>query len=98
MHPSWISPHHSTATRGSFVDGSGWQGVYNVLKKKGYTVTVIQNPTTSPADDVAATKRATDRKDGPVLLGGQSYGRAVVTQAATDPKAAARVYIAAVGK
>jgi pimeloyl-ACP methyl ester carboxylesterase len=67
-------------------------------KKKGYTVAIVQNLTTSVVDDVAVTKRAIDGQDGPVLLVGHSYGEAVVTQAATDPKVAARVYIAAVGK
>ena len=67
-------------------------------KKKGYTVAIVQNLTTSLVDDVAVTKRAIDGQDGPVLLVGHSYGGVVVTQAATDPKVAARVYLAAVGK
>jgi pimeloyl-ACP methyl ester carboxylesterase len=80
---------------GGFVDGSGWEGVYSSLKKKGYTVTIVQNPTTSLADDVAVTERAIAAHDGPVVLVGHSYGGAVITQAGTDPKVAALVYIAA---
>lgn len=80
---------------GGFVDGSGWQGVYNELTQDGYRVTVVQNPTTSLADDVAATKRAIDAIDGPVLLVGHSYGGVVITEAGTDPKVAGLVYITA---
>src|SRR5437870_10320081 len=79
---------------GGFVDGSGWEGVYNVLKKDGYTVTIVQNPTISLADDVAVTKRAIDQQDGPVVLVGHSYGGVVVTEAGTDEKVKAVVYIA----
>ena len=80
---------------GGFVDGSGWQGVYQALTKSGHTVTVVQNPTLSLADDVAVTKRAIAAQEGPVVLVGHSYGGAVVTEAGTDPKVAAVVYIAA---
>lgn len=80
---------------GGFVDGSGWEGVYNTLKKDGYTVTIVQNPTTSLADDVATTRRAVAAQDGPVILVGHSYGGAVVTEAGNDPKVAGLVYIAA---
>ena len=80
---------------GGFVDGSGWEPVYKLLKKAGYPVTVVQNPTTSLADDVAATKRAVASADGPVILVGHSYGGAVITEAGNDPKVAALVYIAA---
>lgn len=80
---------------GGFVDGSGWEGVYDALKKDGYTVAIVQNPTTSLADDVAATKRVLAAQDGPVVLVGHSYGGAVITEAGTDPKAARLVYIAA---
>ena len=66
---------------GGFVDGSGWEGVYNVLKKDGYTVTIVQNPTISLADDVAVTKRAIAAQNGPVILVGHSYGGAVITEA-----------------
>ena len=80
---------------GGFVDGSGWQGVYNVLTKDGYAVTIVQNPTISLADDVAVTKRAIAALNGPVILVGHSYGGAVITEAGNDPKVAGLVYIAA---
>jgi pimeloyl-ACP methyl ester carboxylesterase len=80
---------------GGFVDGAGWEGVYNVLKKDGYNVSIVQNPTTSLADDVAATRLAIAREQGPVVLVGHSYGGVVVTEAGTDPKVAGLVYIAA---
>ena len=80
---------------GGFVDGSGWEGVYNELKKDGYKVSIVQNPTLSLADDVAVTKRAIDAASEPVILVGHSYGGAVVTEAGTHPKVAALVYIAA---
>src|SRR5246127_4643922 len=80
---------------GGFVDGSGWEGVYKALKKDGYTVAIVQNPTISLADDVAVTKRAIAAQDGPVILVGHSYGGAVITEAGNDPKVAGLVYIAA---
>jgi pimeloyl-ACP methyl ester carboxylesterase len=80
---------------GGFVDGSGWQGVYDQLKKDRYNVTIVQNPTTSLADDVAVTKRALAAQDGPSILVGHSYGGVVVTEAGNDPKVAGLVYIAA---
>ncbi|WP_378950116.1 alpha/beta hydrolase [Mesorhizobium sp. ANAO-SY3R2] len=80
---------------GGFVDGSGWQGVYDILTKDGYDVTIVQNPTTSLADDVAVTRRAIAAAPGQVVLVGHSYGGVVVSEAGTDPKVAAVVYIAA---
>jgi pimeloyl-ACP methyl ester carboxylesterase len=80
---------------GGFVDGAGWEGVYNLLKKDGYNVSIVQNPTTSLADDVAATKLAIAQTQGPVVLVGHSYGGAVITEAGTDPKVGALVYITA---
>ncbi|CAH2406188.1 alpha/beta hydrolase [Mesorhizobium escarrei] len=80
---------------GGFVDGSGWDGVYQILKKDGYDVTIVQNPTTSLADDVAVTRRAIAAAPGDVILVGHSYGGVVVSEAGTDPKVAAVVYIAA---
>ena len=80
---------------GGFVDGSGWQGVYKALKKNGYNVTVVQNSTTSLADDVATTKRAIATQDGPVILVGHSYGGAVITEAGNDTRVVGLVYIAA---
>jgi pimeloyl-ACP methyl ester carboxylesterase len=80
---------------GGFVDGSGWHQVYDILKKDGYNVTIVQNPTASLADDVAVTKRAIAQQDGPVVLVGHSYGGAVISEAGTDPKVQSLVYIAA---
>src|SRR5262245_13841517 len=80
---------------GGFVDGSGWQGVYDQLKKDGYSVSIVQNPTISLADDVAVTKRALAAQSGPAILVGHSYGGVVVTEAGNDPKVAGLVYIAA---
>jgi pimeloyl-ACP methyl ester carboxylesterase len=80
---------------GGFVDGSGWQGVYETLKKDGYAVSIVQNPTISLADDVAVTKRALAARDGPTILVGHSYGGVVITEAGNDPKVAGLVYIAA---
>ena len=80
---------------GGFVDGSGWQGVYDLLKKDGYAVSIVQNPTLSLADDVAVTKRTLAAQNGPVILVGHSYGGAVVTEAGNDPKVAGLVYITA---
>ena len=80
---------------GGFVDGSGWEEVYKILKKDGYTVSVVQNPTISLADDVAVTKRVLATHSGPVILVGHSYGGAVITEAGNDPKVAGLVYIAA---
>ena len=80
---------------GGFVDGSGWEGVYDILKKDDYNVSVVQNPTLSLADDVAATKRILAAQDGPAILVGHSYGGAVITEAGNDPKVAVLVYIAA---
>ena len=80
---------------GGFVDGSGWEGVYNILKKDGYDVAVVQNPTTSLADDVAFTKRVIAAQPGKSLLVGHSYGGVVITEAGTDPKVAGLVYVAA---
>ena len=89
------SPATIVLVHGGFVDGAGWEGVYNILKKDGYDVSIVQNPTTSLADDVAATRLAIARAQGPVVLVGHSYGGVVVTEAGTDPKVAGLVYIAA---
>ena len=80
---------------GGFVDGSGWEGVYRILKKDGYHVAIVQNPTISHADDVSATKRIIHAQNGPVILVGHSYGGAVITEAGTDPQVLGLVYIAA---
>jgi pimeloyl-ACP methyl ester carboxylesterase len=80
---------------GGFVDGSGWQGVYNILTRDGYNVSVVQNPTVSLAGDVAATRQIIDQQPGPVVLAGHSYGGAVITEAGTHDKVAALGYISA---
>jgi pimeloyl-ACP methyl ester carboxylesterase len=80
---------------GAFADGSGWEGVYRILKAAGCTVAVVQNPTVSVEDDVAATKLAIAAQDGPVVLVAHSYGGVVITEAGTDPNVAGLVYIAA---
>jgi len=80
---------------GGFVDGSGWQGVYESLTRDGFRVSVVQNPTLSLDGDADATRRVIDAQDGPVVLVGHSYGGAVITEAGTHPNVAALVYIAA---
>jgi pimeloyl-ACP methyl ester carboxylesterase len=80
---------------GGFVDGSGWKGVYEILRRDGYTVRIVQNCTISLAGDVAATRLVVNAVEGRVLLVGHSYGGAVVTEAGNDPKVAGLVYIAA---
>src|ERR1043166_6419600 len=80
---------------GGFVDGSGWEDVYKILKKGGYTVSIVQNPTITLEDDVAVTKRVLATHSGPVILVGHSYGGAVITEAGNDPKVVGLVYITA---
>ena len=80
---------------GGFVDGAGWEGVYNILKKDGYNVSIVQNPTASLADDVAATRQVIAQAKGPVVLVGHSYGGVVITEAGNDPKVSKLVYITA---
>src|SRR5215204_874061 len=80
---------------GGFVDGSGWEGVYRRLRKQGFTVRVVQNPTTSLGDDVVATERVLNEQEGTTILVGHSYGGVVVTEAGNHPKVAGLVYIAA---
>jgi pimeloyl-ACP methyl ester carboxylesterase len=94
------APTHSDTknivlVHGGFVDGSGWEAVYQSLRKDGFTVSVVQNPTTSLAEDVAATRRVVDAQDGPVILVGHSYGGAVITEAGNHPRVEGLVYIAA---
>jgi len=89
------SPRNVVLVHGGFVDGSGWQAVYNILTKDGYTVGVVQNPTLSLEGDAAATRRVIDAQEGPVILVGHSYGGAVITEAGNDPNVVALVYISA---
>ena len=87
--------HNVVLVHGGFVDGSGWEPVYKILKHDGYTVTIVQNATSSLADDVATTKRVLAQQDGPTILVGHSYGGAVISDAGNDSKVAAVVYISA---
>ena len=80
---------------GGFVDGSGWEGVYRLLKQDGFKVSVVQNPTLSLEDDVAVTRRVLDKQDGPTILVGHSYGGAVITASGNHEKVAGLGYIAA---
>ena len=80
---------------GGFVDGSGWQGVYESLSRDGFRVSIVQNPTLSLEGDAQATRQIIDAQDGPVVLVGHSYGGAVITEAGTHPNVAALVYICA---
>jgi len=80
---------------GGFVDGSGWEGVYQILKEDGYSVSIVQNPTISLGGDVAAARRVIDAQSQPVVLVGHSYGGAVITEAGNHPNVVALVYIAA---
>lgn len=80
---------------GAFADGSGWRGVYDRLTARGYKVTIVQNPLTSLEDDVAATKRALDRQDGPSVLVGHSWGGTVITEAGVHPQVRSLVYVSA---
>jgi pimeloyl-ACP methyl ester carboxylesterase len=94
-HAEPVGVKNIVLVHGGFVDGSGWKGVYDILKKDGYNVTIVQNPTVSLADDVAITKRTIAKLDGPVVLVGHSYGGVVVSEAGTDDKVKSLVYIAA---
>ena len=85
----------ASAINFGFVDGSGWESVYAILKNKGFNVSIVQNPTISLADDVAVTNRTINAQDGPVVLVGHSYGGAVITEAGNNPKIASLAYITA---
>src|SRR5918992_5984935 len=87
--------HSIVLVHGGFVDGSGWQGVYDLLRTDGFNVSIVQNPTLSLEDDVAVTRRVLDQQDGPTILVGHSYGGAVITEAGTHENVARLVYIAA---
>lgn len=88
-------PVNVVLVHGAFADGSGWRGVYEDLKGRGYRVSIVQNPLTSLADDVAATKRVLAKQDGPTVLVGHSWGGVVITEAGVDPKVVALVYVSA---
>lgn len=80
---------------GAFADGAGWRGVYDILTARGYSVSIVQNPLTSLADDIAATRRVLDRQSGPTILVGHSWGGTVITEAGIHPKVAGLVYVSA---
>jgi pimeloyl-ACP methyl ester carboxylesterase len=80
---------------GAWADGAGWKGVYDILTSRGYNVSIVQNPLTTFADEIAATDRVLDRQDGPVLLVGHSHGGAVISEAGDHEKVVGLVYIAA---
>jgi pimeloyl-ACP methyl ester carboxylesterase len=87
--------HNIVLVHGAWADGSGWRGVYDILVKDGYQVSVVQEPETSFADDVAATKRIIDQQDGPCILVAHSYGGSVITEAGNEDSVVGLVYIAA---
>ncbi|MFI6266634.1 alpha/beta fold hydrolase [Micromonospora sp. NPDC051006] len=89
------SARNVVLVHGGFVDGSGWQAVYQLLREDGYNVAVVQNPTLSLEDDATVARRVLDQQDGPTVLVGHSYGGVVVSEAGTHPSVSALVYIAA---
>ena len=89
----WIQ--NIVLVHGAWADGSGWKGVYEILVKDGYNVSIVQEPETSFKEDVAATKRVIAQQDGQCVVAAHSYGGAVITEAANDPKVVALVYVAA---
>jgi len=93
--PSATAVKNIVLVHGGFVDGSGWADVHRLLTADGYKVTIVQNPTTSLADDVAVTRRALAAQDGPAILVGHSYGGVVISEAGTDPHVKGLVYVAA---
>lgn len=94
--PAWAEPVKNVVlVHGAFADGSGWRRVVDILARDGYAVSVVQEPLTSLADDVAATRRVVDLQQGPVILVGHSYGGVVITEAGNAPNVAGLVYIAA---
>jgi len=93
--PSSNSPVNIVLVHGALIDGSSWRGVYDVLTKDGYRVSIVQQPLTGLDEDVAATQRVLDQQDGSVILVGNSYGGSIITVAGSDPKVKALVYVAA---
>ena len=94
-HPSPAASVTIVLVHGALIDGSSWRGVYDVLTRDGYRVSIVQQPLTGLDEDVAATKRVLDQQDGPVILVGHSYGGSIITVAGSDPKVKALVYVAA---
>src|SRR5580765_4168435 len=93
--PAGSPARNIVLVHGGFVDGSGWEAVYHALRRQGLNVSIVQNPTSSLADDVKATRWVVAAQSGPVILVGHSYGGAVITEAGNDPKVAGLVYVAA---
>jgi pimeloyl-ACP methyl ester carboxylesterase len=93
--PASQSVKNVVLVHGAFADGSGWRSVYERLTQRGYRVTIVQNPLTSLEDDVAATRRALERQNGPTILVGHSWGGTVITEAGVDPKVVGLVYVSA---
>jgi pimeloyl-ACP methyl ester carboxylesterase len=93
--PQAQAVHNVVLVHGAFADGSGWRGVYDQLTARGYHVSIVQNPLTSLADDVAATRRVLDRQDGPTILVGHSWGGTVITEAGVHPGVVGLVYVSA---
>ncbi|AGB73170.1 putative hydrolase protein (plasmid) [Rhizobium tropici CIAT 899] len=93
--PALAGPRNIVLVHGALVDGSGWRGVYDILTRDGYNVSIVQQPLTSLDQDVAATKSVLDQQDGDVVLVGHSYGGTIITAAGDDPKVKALVYVAA---
>ncbi len=93
--PGATSAKNIVLVHGAFADGSGWRGVYDELTQRGYRVTIVQNPLTSLADDVASTQRALDRQDGPTMLVGHSWGGTVITEAGIHSNVVGLVYVSA---
>ena len=96
--PSWSAEtgvKNIVLVHGAWADGAGWKGVYDILTSRGYNVSIVQNPLTTFADEVAATDRVLARQDGPVVLVGHSHGGAVISEAGDDDKVVGLVYIAA---
>jgi pimeloyl-ACP methyl ester carboxylesterase len=89
------NPKSIVLVHGGFVDGSGWEPVYQILKKDGFEVIIVQNPTNTLVDDVAVTKRAIATAKNEVVLVGHSYGGAVISEAGNDPKVSSLVYVTA---
>ena len=92
---SKLTANNVVLVHGGFVDGSGWEGVYSALRKDRFTVSIVQNPTISLADDVSVTRRVLAAQNGPVILVGHSYGGVVITEAGNEPNVVGLVYIAA---
>jgi len=93
--PSPTTDVNIVLVHGALIDGSSWRGVYDVLTRDGYRVSIVQQPLTGLDEDVAATRRVLDQQDGPVILVGHSYGGSIITVAGSDPKVKALVYVAA---